>query len=311
MKTIQEVLHSPNLARTVSSLLGAKHYIPDKGELELPPNHKEIQLALVRAVISLYSIGFTLDDNQTKRNIRTALSKIPAVTSCITLPDVGIGVRPQGRRFHVPLHRLVEAYLLSRTFGDTNGKRSLTAAINHLTKNLGTESKNLGAEPRNEELERSLHNTACVVDARAPLVARSIYWTKLIINRLAGLEVDTYPQTTDPNWFVRYLPDHPSSNPPSVRYLPNPPSDENTDEDTDKRIWGVPISHSYLLHLYLMEAQAVDYISLTESYRKTTLGSLNHRINQLPARLLLSAIEHGGHSMLTPFELAINRREDM
>jgi len=288
MKTVQEVLCSSHLDTAINSLLGAKHYIPDKGEVELLPNRKEIQLALVRAIISLYSIGFTLDDNQTKRNVRTALSKIPAVTSCITLPDVGIGVRPLGKRFHVPLHRLVEAYLLSRTFGDTDGKRRLTAAINHLTKNLGAESMN-------EELEQSLHGTACTVDPREPLVARSIYWTKLIINGLAGIgvDVDTYPQTTDPNWFVRHL--------------PSPPPNENTDKKTSE----IPISYSYLLHLYLMEAQAVDYISLTESYRRTMLGSLTHRINQLPARLLLSAIEHGGHSMLTPFELAISRMEDM
>jgi len=287
MKTVQEVLLSPNLDTAVDSLLGAKHYIPDKGEVELPPNRKEIQLALVRAIISLYSIGFTLDDNQTKRNVRTALGKIPAITSCITLPDVGIGVRPLGKRFHVPLHRLVEAYLLSRTSGDTEGKRRLTAAINYLTKNLGTDSTN-------EELEQSLHNTACTVDPREPLVARSLCWTQLILNGLAGMEVaDTYPPTTNPSWFVRYL--------------PKPPSDE----DTSKKTSEIPISYAYLLHLYLMEAQAVDYISLTESYRKTTLGSLNHRINQLPAHLLLSEIESGNHSMLTPFELAIVRREGM
>jgi hypothetical protein len=287
MKTMQEVLRSPNLNAAIDGLLGAKHYIPDKGEVELPPNRKEIQLALVKAIISLYSIGFTLDDNQTKRNIRTALSKIPAVTSCITLPDVGIGVRPQGRRFHVPLHRLVEAYLLSRTYSDTNGKRKLTAAVTYL-------AKNLGADSMSEELEHSLHDTACTVDPKEPLVARSIYWMKLISNGLAGMKVvDTYPPTTNPNWFVRYI--------------PNPPPDE----DTSKKTSEIPISYAYLLHLYLMEAQAVDYISLTESYRKTTLGSLSHRINQLPAPLLLSEIENGNHSMLTPFELAIARREGM
>jgi hypothetical protein len=287
MKTMQEVLRSPNLNAAIDGLLGAKHYIPDKGEVELPPNRKEIQLALVKAIISLYSIGFTLDDNQTKRNIRTALSKIPAVTSCITLPDVGIGVRPQGRWFHVPLHRLVEAYLLSRTYSDTNGKRKLTAAVTYL-------AKNLGADSMSEELEHSLHDTACTVDPKEPLVARSIYWMKLISNGLAGMKVvDTYPPTTNPNWFVRYI--------------PNPPPDE----DTSKKTSEIPISYAYLLHLYLMEAQAVDYISLTESYRKTTLGSLSHRINQLPAPLLLSEIENGNHSMLTPFELAIARREGM
>jgi hypothetical protein len=283
MKTVQEVLLSPNLDTAVNNLLGAKHYIPGKGEVELPPNRKEIQLALVRGLISLYSIGFTLDDNQTKRNVRTALSKIPAVTSCITLPDVGIGVRPLGRRFHVPLHRLIEAYLLSRTYADTDSKRNLTAAINHLMKNLG-------AHTVDEELEASLRNTACTVNALQPLVARSIYWTKLIINGLAGMEVvDIYPTTTNPNWFVRHLPDLPS----------------------DKTGSDISVSYAYLLHLYLMEAQAVDYISLTESYRKTMLGSLNHRINQLPAHLLLYEIESGNHSMLTPFELAIGRRESM
>ena len=279
MNTLGEILQPHHIEGVLQQLRSAKHHIPDTGLVELPSNRREMEIALSRSLIALYSIGLVVDADETEHNLRVALHRLPAVTACITLPDIGLGVRPSGKRFHVPLHRLVEAYLLSRTYRDDGAKRSLTAAIKYL-------KNKLGLVKHGENTSSESFTTAYLVSDREPLVARSLYWLHYIVRALHDAPLDNvpYPDTTNPFWFSAHLPvTH--SNP-------------------------IVVSPEYLFYLYLMEAQVVAHIALTSAYRRTTMGSLNHRINQLPARLLFSAIQHAEHSLLTPFELAVDHRRE-